>query len=259
MRAISTISTFSTFENTPDPLDLRSRNFGLMGSLLVVSSLLLFFAFRLEGVRTHIEQQLPAQITMEYRVAMPESQAQAAEEAAPAPVPPPPVQQAEPQQEKVVPKPCPLAATSRKKKAPQAKPEPMEQAASVPAAPVASLSQESAQTGAGAGEASHTNATAEPSSYEQSTVDTIPSALRRGKPQYPARARRMNVTGKVDIRFLVNKEGRVEELQIIKATPENIFEEAVRQAVAAWRFQPGMKDGKIVATWMVTAINFEME
>ncbi len=254
------MNEINTFDHIPDPLDLRSRNWGLMGSLLVVSSILFFFGFRLERMQTLIRQQLPAQIMMEYRIAMPEPQAQPLAEAAPAPVSPPPVQQVEPVVEKAVSKVCPLAATHRKKKVPQPKPEPAAQTISAPVTQVAAPSQASAKTGiVTTNEVSHSDGPTEPSRYEQSMVDTIPAALQRGKPQYPVRAKRMNVTGKVEIRFLVNEEGRVEELTIIKATPENIFEEAVRQAVTTWRFQPGMKNGKHVAIWMMTTINFEME
>jgi protein TonB len=99
----------------------------------------------------------------------------------------------------------------------------------------------------------------EPAVYEQAMLDTIPTALDKSKPAYPRRARRMNITGSVKIRFLVTREGRVAELQIIKAKPQGIFEKTVRKTVQKWRFTPGVKNGRKVATWMTTTINFELE
>ncbi len=99
----------------------------------------------------------------------------------------------------------------------------------------------------------------EPAAYEQAQVDTLPAALSKEKPGYPYRARRMNVTGFVEIRFLVNKKGMVEELEILHAKPAGTFDKSVRKTVMGWRFNPGMKNNRLVATWMTTIINFELE
>jgi len=99
----------------------------------------------------------------------------------------------------------------------------------------------------------------EPASYEQAQVDSIPAVISKDKPDYPYRARRMNVTGFVEIRFLVNKNGRVEELEILQEKPAGTFDESVRKTVMGWRFNPGIKSNRSVATWMTTTINFELE
>ncbi|HIQ38210.1 MAG TPA: energy transducer TonB [Desulfocapsa sulfexigens] len=89
-------------------------------------------------------------------------------------------------------------------------------------------------------------------------MDSIPAAISKDKPGYPYRARRMNVTGFVEIRFLVNKKGRVEGLEIIHDKPAGTFAKSVREAVMRWRFNPGIKNNRSVATWMTTTINFEL-
>lgn len=95
--------------------------------------------------------------------------------------------------------------------------------------------------------------------FEIGDVDATPMPTVKLEPVYPYRARRMNTTGSVDIRFLVDSTGTVQTLEILKADPEGIFEDSVRQAVTRWKFQPGRKDGKAVKTWMVTTITFELD
>ncbi len=95
--------------------------------------------------------------------------------------------------------------------------------------------------------------------FEMGAVDVIPMVTMRLKPVYPFRAKRMRITGKVDIRFLVDNNGSVSNIQVIEAAPPNIFDESVRKAVSRWRFQPGKKEGRAVNTWMTTTIHFELE
>lgn len=94
--------------------------------------------------------------------------------------------------------------------------------------------------------------------FEMGDVDTMPMPNMRLKPVYPHRAKRMNITGSVNIRFLVDTTGTVQSLEILKAVPEGVFDDSVRRAVTRWKFQPGRKDGKAVNTWMVTTIKFEL-
>lgn len=95
--------------------------------------------------------------------------------------------------------------------------------------------------------------------FEMGKVDIFPMVTRRLEPVYPFRAKRMGITGKVDIRFMVDTNGSVSDLQIIESTPPNVFDESVRKAVNRWRFQPGQKDNRAVNTWMTTTIHFKLE
>jgi len=95
--------------------------------------------------------------------------------------------------------------------------------------------------------------------YDQGEVDRMPMAIFKMKPIYPYRARRLNITGKVDVKFLVDEKGCVSNIKILKSTPPGVFEESVRKALASWRFSPGELDGRAVSTWVVTTIEFDME
>ena len=95
--------------------------------------------------------------------------------------------------------------------------------------------------------------------YDQGEVDQMPMAVFKMKPIYPYRARRLNITGKVDVKFLVDENGYVSNIKILKSTPPGIFGESVLKALASWRFSPGEVRGHAVSTWVITTIQFDME
>jgi protein TonB len=51
--------------------------------------------------------------------------------------------------------------------------------------------------------------------YDQGEVDQMPMAISKMKPIYPYRARRLNITGKVDVKFLVDENGYVSNIKIL--------------------------------------------
>jgi TonB family protein len=62
---------------------------------------------------------------------------------------------------------------------------------------------------------------------------------KRDPPQFPGRAVRAKVDeGHVLARIWVTPEGKVEQVDIVKATPPRIFDDEVRRALSAWTFDP---------------------
>jgi len=94
--------------------------------------------------------------------------------------------------------------------------------------------------------------------YRVGEVDHEPVNQVRMQPVYPFRARRRGIEGSVKIRFFVTREGRVSGLEIVKAEPAGVFENAVRQTVSKWRFQPGVVAGNKVKTLVETTIIFKL-
>lgn len=83
--------------------------------------------------------------------------------------------------------------------------------------------------------------------------------LVRGKPPaFPRKARRLPSGGWVVARFTVDREGRVEELDIVESRPSGVFEKAVTKAVSKWRFRPYELDGEAVARTVTQAFRFEL-
>ena len=95
--------------------------------------------------------------------------------------------------------------------------------------------------------------------YDQGEVDRMPMAIFKMKPIYPYRARRLNITGKVDVKFLVGENGYVSNITILRSTPPGIFDESVLKALPSWRFSPGEVRGHAVSTWVITTIQFDIE
>jgi len=89
-------------------------------------------------------------------------------------------------------------------------------------------------------------------------VDQRPVSLAALKPNYPYKAKRMGIEGSVTVQFLVDRNGRTQDLKIVAAKPEGIFDETVRKTVPRWRFKPGKKAGQPVDTWVEMTIRFEL-
>ncbi len=94
--------------------------------------------------------------------------------------------------------------------------------------------------------------------YEIGDVDVAPRLFRKVDPVYPFSARRRQITGKVTVRFLVNTEGRVQDISIQESIPPGVFDQAVLQAVKKWRFKPGILEGEAVSTWVVLPLEFDL-
>jgi len=83
--------------------------------------------------------------------------------------------------------------------------------------------------------------------------------LTRIPPFYPLKAKRRGIHGWVNVKFIVNEQGRVENVSIVKAQPPGVFDESVMRCVSGWRFKPGTVEGLPVKVWVETTIRFELE
>lgn len=64
-----------------------------------------------------------------------------------------------------------------------------------------------------------------------------PSPIRRNQPEYPRRALDMRLEGYVVAMFDVNSDGRVENIRIVEANPNNIFNRSVINAMKTWKYK----------------------
>jgi protein TonB len=87
-------------------------------------------------------------------------------------------------------------------------------------------------------------------------VDSKPKVLSRSKVRYPEMARKNKITGHVLLRFYLDEKGSIFRLQVIKAEPPGIFEDAALASVKQWQFAPAMKDGRPVPFWVELPMPF---
>ncbi|MEO1023268.1 MAG: TonB family protein [Bacteroidota bacterium] len=74
---------------------------------------------------------------------------------------------------------------------------------------------------------------------------------------YPKMAQELNIEGKVAVQFIINKQGGVEELEIIRSLGHGL-DEAVLDALRKVRFTPGVQNGRLVRVKMIQSVNFRL-
>jgi protein TonB len=182
-----------------------------------------------------------------------------------APSPPPPAPEPEPE---VIPPPPDSMLEPPKEQEPKAistiKPTPPAQARPTPK-PAPSVAQPSAQP---QGKPSFTpvQIAAGPrprqfgglSVYDQDHVDQRPSISRRAEPEYPTRARRMNIEGAVTVELIVDTAGLPKACAVRSAEPAGYFEEAALNAAQKTRFIPGKINGTPVNTLVLLPFVFRL-
>lgn len=76
--------------------------------------------------------------------------------------------------------------------------------------------------------------------------------------RYPEKARKENTKGKVFIKFVVSKEGKVKNAEILKGVSKDLDEEALRVVKAMPDWKPGTKNGKAADVEMTLPIMFAL-
>ena len=93
--------------------------------------------------------------------------------------------------------------------------------------------------------------------YSPKELDVRPGILVRVEPEYPEKAARRFLSGRVVARLLIDARGEVEKVEIVEAEPPGYFEESAVKAFRAARFTPGMKGGRPVAVQLLLEITFD--
>jgi periplasmic protein TonB len=78
------------------------------------------------------------------------------------------------------------------------------------------------------------------------------------QPDYPPSMIRAEMEGSVAIRVLVGVDGRVKDVQIVKAASADFAEATKRQALKKWRFLPATSDGQPIESWREMNVRFEI-
>jgi len=78
-------------------------------------------------------------------------------------------------------------------------------------------------------------------------------------PDYPRYALQRGIEGHVKLAFTITRAGAVENIRVIEASPQNVFEREARRAAVRWRFAPRTESGLAVAREAVKTLYFRLE
>lgn len=99
-----------------------------------------------------------------------------------------------------------------------------------------------------------------PSEGEFVPVQEMPQIIKNVIPEYPERAKNAGVEGQVVVAILVDKEGKVREVKLVKSSGANAgFEEAALDAAKQMIFKPAIQNNKPVAVWTYQPFNFKLK
>ncbi len=128
----------------------------------------------------------------------------------------------------------------------EAQPEPTPQPQPAPE-PAPEPSPEPAETAAPPAESAAAQRDAAPAaepapSNEPVSVGQV-APTNRVNPSYPPRAQRRGMEGFVEVEFVIRRNGSVDgsSIRVTNAQPRRVFEDAAREAIARWQFEPSQQ------------------
>jgi protein TonB len=85
-----------------------------------------------------------------------------------------------------------------------------------------------------------------------------PRFARDFQPDYPVGKLRLEIEGSATVRVLIGADGRVRQVQVIRASDPDFAKATERQALRAWRFKPATRDGVPVEDWQTLTVRFDI-
>ncbi|MEM9554942.1 MAG: TonB family protein [Acidobacteriota bacterium] len=87
---------------------------------------------------------------------------------------------------------------------------------------------------------------------------TKPEKLAAPQPQYTEIARKARIQGVVIVQAIIDKQGNVTNVKVLKGLPMGLSEEAVK-AIKKWQFSPATLNGKPVDVYYNLTVNFQLQ
>jgi protein TonB len=85
-----------------------------------------------------------------------------------------------------------------------------------------------------------------------------PEVVNKVNPVYTEAARRARIQGVVIVEAIIDKQGNVTNVRVLKALPMGLDQAAV-DAVKKWRFKPATLNGRPVNVYFVLTVNFQLQ
>jgi len=78
-------------------------------------------------------------------------------------------------------------------------------------------------------------------------------------PRYPELARRAGVSGRVILEAIIQIDGTVASVRVLRETPPHVgFGAAASAALARWRYRPGTQEDRPVAVYFTVIVDFAL-
>jgi protein TonB len=85
-----------------------------------------------------------------------------------------------------------------------------------------------------------------------------PNKISAPQPQYTEIARKARIQGVVIVQAIINKQGNVTDVKVLKGLPMGLDQAAV-DAIRKWRFEPATLNGKPVDVYYNLTVNFTLQ
>jgi periplasmic protein TonB len=85
-----------------------------------------------------------------------------------------------------------------------------------------------------------------------------PNKVHAPQPVYTEMARKARITGVVIVQAIIDKDGNVTNVKVLKGLPMGLDQSAAN-AVKQWKFQPATLNGKPVAVYYNLTVNFQIQ
>ena len=76
---------------------------------------------------------------------------------------------------------------------------------------------------------------------------------------YPTMAMENNIQGRVVVQFVVQKDGKIGEVKVVRSVDRDLDKEAVRVCKSLPDFIPGKMNGQAVAVWYTLPVSFKLQ
>jgi protein TonB len=87
----------------------------------------------------------------------------------------------------------------------------------------------------------------------------LPLYKQNEPPLYPLKARRLGYEGIVMLKVLIDDNGRVDDLRVLKSSGHRVLDRAALSAVKKWLFEPGTKNGVKKKMWVKIPVRFDLK
>jgi TonB family protein len=95
--------------------------------------------------------------------------------------------------------------------------------------------------------------------YNNDEIDSPSMVIMSFTPTYPIIEFNKVTKGFVELSFVVNEEGSVIDIKVVKAEPKRMFNRSAIRAMSKFTFKPAIHKGKAVIVRMKHIINYEIE